>query len=313
MKKVLVLGGTGFLGRHLGAAFVAAGAQVSSAARGGPVRVDLTAMEPDELTALLHRISPDVVVNAAGRAWRATQHDMHEANAVAVEKLVDSLAQLPGRPRLVQLGSIHEYGPGTVGAGTGEHHTPAPVTAYGRSKLAGSQAVIDGVRANRLDAVVLRLANVSGPGTHRGSLLGTIAAQLCAAADRRSSEPVELRLAPLRARRDFVDVRDVTDAVLAAAGLPYSYGEQPVVNIGRGVAIPMRELVERMIELSGARVRIVEDPGAGAQRSDVEWQQLDISRARRLLGWHPRRDMDESLRDLLAAELAAGATGASSP
>ncbi|MFE0042374.1 NAD-dependent epimerase/dehydratase family protein [Streptomyces albireticuli] len=298
MRRVLVLGGTGFLGAHLVDAFTATGAEVLSASRGGPLSVDLTAAGPDELASVLRGIAPDVVVNAAGRAWQASEEEMLRANAEAVETLVAALTRLPSRPRLVQLGSVHEYGPGTVGTGTSEHEVPAPVTAYGRSKLRGSRAVLDGVRAGGLNGVVLRLANVCGPGAPRGSLLGAVAARL---ADHSGAGPVELRLSPLRARRDFVDVRDVAAAVVAAADLPYPDGAKPVVNVGRGVAVPARDLVDRLIALSGVPVRIVETPEAGARRDDVEWQQLDISRARLLLGWRPRRGLDESLRDLLAS------------
>ncbi|MBB5119702.1 hypothetical protein AF335_12230 [Streptomyces eurocidicus] len=307
MRRVLVLGGTGFLGAHLVGAFAATGAEVLSASRGGPLSVDLTAASPDELAAVLRDARPDVVVNAAGRAWQATEREMREANAVAVGKLVGALARLPSRPRLIQLGSVHEYGPGTVGAGTSEHEVPAPVTAYGRSKLDGSLAVLEGVRSGGLNAVVLRLANVCGPGAPRGSLLGAVTAQL---AGHSGVGPVELRLAPLRARRDFVDVRDVAAAVVAAADLPYPDGAKPVVNVGRGVAVPMRDLVERLIALSGVPVRIEEIPDAGAARNDVEWQQLDISRARLLLGWRPRYGLDESLRDLLASGTTAAVTAA---
>ncbi|MET9606961.1 NAD(P)-dependent oxidoreductase [Streptomyces sp. NPDC006512] len=301
-RHVLLLGGTGFLGTRLHSAFDAAGYRVTTASRtGGPVRLDLTATAPGELAALLDDLRPDLVVNAAGRAWQATEQDMLEANALAVEDLVEALAAAPGRPRLVHLGTIHEYGPGTVGSGTPEEHEPAPVTAYGKSKLRGSLAVLRAVEAGRLDAVVLRVANVCGPGTARGSLLGSVGARL-ADAVRAGTPELELRLAPLRARRDYVDVRDVCDAVLAAASVPLG-PKDATINVGRGTAVPVRDLVDRLAACSGLDVRIVEERAGDTGRTDVEWQQSDISRARRVLGWSPRRSLDESLGDLLSAEL----------
>ncbi|MEU3692465.1 NAD-dependent epimerase/dehydratase family protein [Streptomyces narbonensis] len=300
---VLVLGGTGFLGRHIAAGFAATGAEVVPSARHGANRVDLTAADPGPLAALLRDVRPDVVVNASGRAWAAGAQEMAAANCDAVATLAAALAELPAPPRLIHLGSVHEYGPGTVGAGTREDHEPAPVTDYGRSKLGGTRAVLDAVRTEGLDAIVLRLANVCGPGTHRGSLLGAVGARLAEAlaaagpaAD--PADPLELRLAPLRAHRDFVDVRDVVDAVLAAAGAPRQ--AHPVINIGSGAARPMRRIIDRLVALSGLPVRIVEDAG-DPLRTDAEWQQLDITRARRVLNWSPARDLDTSLSDLLGA------------
>ncbi|MGW7317867.1 NAD-dependent epimerase/dehydratase family protein [Streptomyces sp. NPDC054865] len=302
-RRVLILGGTGFLGSRLRTAFDASGFEVTTASRtGGTVRVDLAATTPGELTALLGDVRPDLVVNAAGRIWDATEQDLLGTNALAVEALVEALADAPGRPRLIQLGTIHEYGPGTIGSGIAERQEPAPVTPYGKSKLRGSQAVQRAVGAGRLDAVVLRVGNVYGPGTGRGSLLGSVGARL-AEALRAGSPRLELRLAPLRARRDYVDVRDVCDAVLAAAATAPGPPDT-TINVGRGVAVSVRDLVDRLAALSGLDVRIVEERAAGAGRTDVEWQQSDISRAHRVLGWYPRRSPEESLRDLLRAELA---------
>jgi nucleoside-diphosphate-sugar epimerase len=112
-----------------------------------------------------------------------------------------------------------------------------------------------------------------------------------------------LPLTPLRAHRDLVDVRDVADAVVAAAGAPADAVAEAgaVINIARGETVPVRELVDLMIACSGRRVRIQEGEPAQASRSDALWQRLDISRARQLLGWAPRRTLTDSVRDLLTS------------
>ncbi|WP_374119440.1 NAD-dependent epimerase/dehydratase family protein [Streptomyces sp. RKAG290] len=78
---IVVLGGTGFLGRHVRTAFRSAGAEVVSVSRpglAGPGRDDLTgdrqvaldllAVRPDELAETLAALDPDTVVNASGRS-----------------------------------------------------------------------------------------------------------------------------------------------------------------------------------------------------------------------------------------------------
>jgi nucleoside-diphosphate-sugar epimerase len=302
--SVVVLGGTGFLGGHIRATFEAAGWRVrtvSSTATGpGSVRLDLNGVTRWRLDALLDEVAAGVVVNAAGRVWRVTERQMFEANAELVERLAAGLAGRPDRPRLIQLGSVHEYGPGVAGAGTTEDRPTVPVTAYGRSKLRGAQAVLG---AADLDGVVLRLANVCGPGTPPGSLLGDVARHLAdvARTGRAGTAEAHLRLAPLDAYRDFVDVRDVAEAVLAAAQAPADRVAGNVINVGSGVALPVRRIVARMVALSGLAVQVVEQPDPGPARRDVQWQQLDITRAERLLGWRPRCGLDESLREQLAA------------
>jgi nucleoside-diphosphate-sugar epimerase len=316
--SVVVLGGTGFLGRHLGEAFAALGARVHTVSRTGghdpardhtSVRLDLLAAAPEEIAGLLDSIGADVVVNAAGRAWRADEEQMAAGNAELVERLVVALAELSGPPvRLIQLGSVHEYGAGALDAATGEDHTPAPVTAYGRTKLMGTRTVLRATSERSVDGVVLRLANVIGAGVPEGSLFGRVAAHLgeAARADARGEKAAELRLPPLRAARDLVDVGDAVAATLAAATAPGAAVTGRAINVGRGEAVPMRGLIHRMVSLSGLEVPVVEDPEGSLSRTDVAWQRLDIARAERLLGWRPRRYLDDSLRDLLAPVMPPG-------
>jgi nucleoside-diphosphate-sugar epimerase len=292
-RAVLVLGASGFVGGHVCRAFAAAGWRVAGVARSTPDTpaaydihgLDLARADPEQIVALVRGHGADVVVNAAGAVWGATEAEMDLSNRDLVRRLV---AARP--PRLIQLGSVHEYGP-VPRAGITEAGPTAPVTPYGRSKLAGARALLD----SGTEGLVLRVSNVSGPGTSPLSLLGMVAAHLA----RDSGEP--LRLAPLLAHRDFVDVRDVADAVLAAAS---SKATGRAVNIGGGHATSVREVVARLVALAGRDTRIVETPvagaGAGARPPEAEWQRLDITLADRLLGWRPRISLDESLRDLLA-------------
>ncbi|MFF3887097.1 NAD-dependent epimerase/dehydratase family protein [Streptomyces sp. NPDC001914] len=317
--SVLVLGGTGFLGRRIGAACAAEGARVHLVSRGAPaagapaagpgaraVGLDLVTASPREIADVLGAAGADVVVNAAGRAWQADEAQMAAGNAALVERVVAALTALPGPPvRLVQLGTVHEYGAGAPDAATGEDHEPAPVTPYGRTKLRGTRAVLRAGREQGVDGVVLRLANVVGAGVPEGSLFGRVAAHLGAAAraDARGEKPAALSLPPLRAARDLVDAEDVVKAVLAAATAPTADVAGQVINVGRGTAVPMRDLVDRMIALSGLEVPVTEAAGGPGSRTDVAWQCLDVSRARRLLGWRPLRGLDDSLRELLASVL----------
>ncbi|MGW2331265.1 NAD-dependent epimerase/dehydratase family protein [Streptomyces sp. NPDC001700] len=298
--SVVVLGGTGALGGAVRSAFEAVGARVLVVSRHEPepgetvswAGLDLTRASSGQLAAVLAGTAPDIVVNAAGLTRGGTEEELAEANAGLVRTLVEAVAALPYRPRLVQLGSVHEYGPVCRGVGITEDLPPAPVSAYGRAKLLGAQALLRATRAGAVDGTVLRIAQVFGPGAPRADLLGTVARHLA------SHRPGPLRLEPLAGRWDFVDVRDAAAAALAAATAPRASGQ--VVNIGCGQALSVRRLVERMIVLSGLGVPLVEEPGAGGHGAGPAWQRVDISRARLLLGWRPRFGTVRSLRDQLA-------------
>ncbi|MGW7071684.1 activator-dependent family glycosyltransferase [Streptomyces sp. NPDC054855] len=303
-RRALVLGGTGFLGRRIAAAFEATGTETVCVSRtasgdGRSVALDLAAAEPAELDRLLTDTRPDVVVNAAGIAWQSDEDGMRRLNADFAARLAAAAARSAHDPLLIQLGTVHEYGPAPDGTSIGEDHETAPITHYGRTKLLGTQAVLEAVREDGLRAAVLRIVNVCGPGTPPTSLLGLVSAQVARhATDEEPPPPLEV--SPLVARRDYVDVRDVADAVLAVADAPGGAAVGRVFNVGRGAAVPVRDLVERLVALGGVPDAVRERPAEGGGGvGGAAWQQVDISRARDVLGWRPRRSLEDSLRDQL--------------
>ncbi|MBT2388374.1 NAD(P)-dependent oxidoreductase [Streptomyces sp. ISL-1] len=294
--RVVVLGGTGFLGRHVCVALGERGFDVVAVARRPPVDAipgrflarDLVQLSPQELAKDLDEIRPAVVVNTVGSIWGRTDEQMWKAAAVPTLRLLDALALLSERPRMVHLGSVLEYGRMTPGSTAGAATVAKPTSAYGRAKLAATQAVLERMEAGELEGMVLRVSNLAGPGSPDVSLLGQVARQLLAAGER----PAVVRLDPLLAHRDYVDVRDVADAVVAATASKVS-GE--LVDIGSGESTPVRTVVDLLIERSRLPAAVVERSGSGKQHSTETWSRVDIGPAERLLGWRPRRPLADAV------------------
>ncbi|QOV35719.1 NAD(P)-dependent oxidoreductase [Streptomyces ferrugineus] len=294
---VLVLGGSGFVGREVCAALTARGQRALSAARGPQdgaapgvraIRLDLGSDDAGQALAhLLDSERPHTVVNCVGSIWGRTDAEMAPAIVAPTLRLLAALGRAAVRPRLVHLGSVLEYGP--VPAGTTARGPARPDTEYGRAKLAATEAVLAAHRAGDVDALVLRVANVAGPGTPAVSLLGRVAARLAAAAP--GTGPVSVELSPLRAHRDYVDVRDVADAVVRATDR-HVPAAGAVVDIGRGEAVPVRELVDLLIAVSGVRARVTERGAPGA----ADWMRVDPGPALDLLGWRPRHSLTDAVR-----------------
>ncbi|MFJ6103414.1 NAD-dependent epimerase/dehydratase family protein [Streptomyces sp. NPDC092359] len=298
-----VLGATGCVGREVCAALGRSGYDVLAVARRPRPdlaphafhALDVAAADPAALAALLTTARVEVVVNATG-GWVSTEEAMHHAHVQLVDRLLAATALMPRRPRIVQVGTIHEYGFVPDGVPIDERVEPNPTTPYARTKHAGSEALLAATRAGEADGVVLRAVNVCGPHTTRASFLGTVMAQLAEA-----SEPEGPELTIADARRDYIDVRDLARAVVRGARAPV-VGQ--VINIGRGEAVSMRELVSLLVSASGMPPHLVRERSARVESKGGSWTQADITLAGRLLDWSPRIPLARAMADMWATDRA---------
>ncbi|MEW9522019.1 NAD-dependent epimerase/dehydratase family protein [Streptomyces tubercidicus] len=290
--RVAVLGATGCLGRHICTAFAADGSEVVAVARryapGTAAHrfrsLDLAGSTSEELARVLAQENVDVVVNAT-LGWG---DELHYTNVQLVERLVGALTAMQTPPRLVHLGTIHEYGPVPFGTAIHEDTVPAPTNPYGQTKLTASRMVLDAVRNSAFDGVVLRVANTVGPHPSLESFFGSLAVRL---RDVDAATGIELTIAD--AERDYVDVRDAVDAVVRAARSTLA---DPLVNIGCGQAMSVRKLVTELVTAAGLPVEAIREQRGEVHSRGGDWVQVDISRAARLLGWRPRFAIGESMR-----------------
>lgn len=306
-RRVAVLGGTGWVGRHVCAALAARGDDVLVIARHPAPHIRPCAFEPLDLahagqgriTGLLRERRIDTVVNAtdalnATDGWARADEDLDAVNVALVHRLLAALGELPWRSRVVHIGTLHEYGDVPPGTLIDEQVPPRPGSAYARTKLAGSQAVLDAVRTGRTDGLVLRASNVCGPYPSPASFPGKLVGMLRRAlAD---DEPMTVVLTG--ARRDFVDVRDLADAVVRAVHSPAT---GHALNIGSGRAVDIRTLVRLFVTAAGHSTDLIDERARDVAGLGGAWTRADVTLAGRLLGWHPRTGLAESLGDMWTA------------
>ena len=286
-KRVVILGAAGFVGRHVRGALHEMGAEITGVDQPGCAG-DLVGLDVTRSAALdrfLRRNRPHIVLNLAGYGVSPDQQDEGLARALNAELPDHLCAALDGTgAMLVHVGSAFEYG--GVGGDLEEDGPAAPTSVYGKTKLAGTEAVRRWGRDTGLHAVTARLFTVYGPGEQPHRLLPS----LFRAVD--SGE-----ILPMTAGeqlRDFTYVGDVADG-LCLLGLT---GGKPgeVINLATGVLTPVREFAEIAARAIGLPERQLGFGAVDSRPDEMAHAPPTLVRLRRRTGWTPPTRIEDGVR-----------------
>ncbi len=298
MPVWVVTGGSGFLGSHLlarlrsradDAEVVAVGRKAPAGWLGRFVSADFE--DRDAVARVATELRPSVVFHLAGQTPPARPEEFYRGNTLATVAWLDALRGLNQPVRVILVGSASELGPVPVAdLPVGESWICRPTDAYGLSKWLATAA---GLAARPpLEVVVARVFNPVGPGLPESQSLGRFARALA-----RGRGPLTLTVGDLGAARDFVDARDVAEALISLA----SRGDPGrVYHVGTGQSHRVGDGLDRLIALSGRPVSVEVDPTFGRPTGPGD-SRADITRIGVEVGWSPRIDWEQSLLDLWAS------------
>jgi nucleoside-diphosphate-sugar epimerase len=198
---------------------------------------------------------------------------------------------------LVHASSADIYGASfRVGRALDEGAATAPMNTYAATKAAADLA-LGAMAADGLRVVRLRPFNHTGPGQTESFVVPAFAAQVARIAAGRQA-PV-LQVGNLDAARDFLDVRDVCAAYVAAIARAETLAPGALFNIASGVPRRIGDMLDDLLRLAGVAARIETDP-TRMRPSDIPTASGDATAARDTLGWAPVVAWEATLRDVLA-------------
>jgi UDP-glucose 4-epimerase len=287
-RRILVTGGSGFIGRHVVADLSGAGARVrvlDLQPHPDPevelVQGDLA--EPETLQDALHGGVDGVVhLAAVTSVLRSVEHPVltHRTNVEGTAMLLEAARQAGARS-LVFASTNAVTGPMQGPAITGAE-VLQPLTPYGATKAAGEMLMSAYTASYGLRCVALRLTNVYGPGMQAKD---SIVARLMRAI--RLGKPFEIYGDGTQVR-DYVHAADVTAAV--RLGLADERWAGPVV-IGAGRSLSVLEVIDAVRRVTGAELDVQHGPARPGEMPAVI---VDPSAARQA-GWSPRYALEDGL------------------
>ncbi|MBT5271591.1 MAG: NAD-dependent epimerase/dehydratase family protein [Candidatus Marinimicrobia bacterium] len=164
-----------------------------------------------------------------------------------------------------------------------------PESAYGWSKLMGEYEAELAAQEGLLDVGILRLHNVYGPPCELDPEKSQVIPALCRKAIMHSTEPFVV-WGSGNQRRAFVYVDDVVDALVLVLERGMNQG---VIQIGPSESISISEIANKVVALSGKDIEIEYD--TNRPEGDMD-RTADWSKAKEILGWEPRIQIDEGLQ-----------------
>lgn len=309
MKRVLVTGATGFIGRAVCDDAMARGWRVRAALRSRDVRL-ASPVEQRQIGDISDANwascleDTQAVIHLAGIAHeikgQQAEAVYHRVNSAASERLAREAAR-HGVRRFVFVSSIKVNGERTApGQAFRSSDVPAPRDRYGESKWHAERALARVAAETGIEVTVVRPPLVYGPGV-RANFLRLI---------RLVDSGLPLPFASIHNRRSLVYVGNLSDLLLACASAPQAAGRTLLAADARDLSTP--QLVAMIATALGRRPRLLPFPpallravAAACGQADkvgrlVESLVVDAAETRDLLDWQPRCDVTQALAQTIA-------------
>jgi UDP-glucose 4-epimerase len=293
-ESILILGGGGFIGRHVVERFVQSGAKVTVLDRFMPDDLDRSSVN----WIVGSTSDQDLLKNALVGISHVIDLASSEKPGTLITSIADHISNTVGNTLRIaetcQRAGVKSYiytsSGGTVYGETSlevltEDCPCKPINYYGAGKLTIEQYLRLLSRGGDFKAIVLRLANPFGERQRAVQGQGFIAAVFNAL---KSGEALEI-WGKGDTIRDFIYVGDVADAFYHAV---LYYGYESVFNIGSGMGRSLNEILAVIEDKCG---QIVQKKYLETRNIDVKRSILDISRAERELKWHPKTEFGDAI------------------
>jgi nucleoside-diphosphate-sugar epimerase len=291
MKRILVTGATGLIGRHALPALVKRGFVVDALQHHAPAQAEAVVrwhqadlLEP----AQIHRLVAEVgAFHLLHFAWYAMPKDYRTSSenlrwVQATIELVRAFREAGGE-RAVVAGTCFEY---DLRYGfCSEALTPLyPATLYGVCKNSLDQILTAYSKQSGLSLAWSRIFFLYGPFEPPGRLVSSVAAGLL------RREPVNCSHG--NQLRDFTHVVDIADAIAALT----DSAVQGAVNIASGRAVPLRDIIYGLADELGGH-DLIKLGAIQVPADDPPMIVADIHRLRDEVGWQPSITLKEGLAD----------------
>ena len=290
MKRVLITGSNGFIGRHCLAGLIERGFEVHSVIRDKNTQIDLPEVQwnvadilnPDDIKSLFEKIRPSYLIHLAwytapGAYWTSSENLNWLQSSIEILRAF----KLYGGQRILAIGTCAEYD--WQFGYCSERVTPlAPSTLYSTCKNALHEVLTSFARQEGISAAWGRIFFLYGPYEHPTRLVPSIINSLLDGRPALCTHGNQIR--------DFLYVEDVASSLTALLDSEV----EGAVNIASGKPVAVRDIIYRIAEKLG-RPDLIQLGAISAPDSEVPLLVANVSRLHQEVGWAPHYDLDTGL------------------
>ena len=302
MKKrnILITGGTGFIGANLTHALLDGKFKIHVLVRKSSNiwrlkniqkkiqfhELDLMNINDDKI---IKKINPEIVFHCAAYGINSKESNyskMIKTNVHGTLNLFSILSNLNVK-RIVNIGSVFEYGVKSGNRGLLETNSLNPLTFYGITKASQTNIAQYFFKLRSLPVTTLRLFTPYGRFENKGRLVSDIMFAII--------NNKKLVISSPKSVRDFIFIDDVVDAMIKASKTPNIEGE--IFNIGAGKLKSVKKIVEICKKFTNFNkdISLLE-----SQKRDYDISggkgYANIQKAKKILHWKPKNSIEQGLK-----------------
>lgn len=294
-KKILVTGGSGFIGTNLIKKLISFGALVTNFDLANGQNID----NENQLATYVKR-KYDIIYHLAGFSGSSESNQERlksfRINTFAAVNLYELLIKFSPKTKIIISSSRLEYGKLQY-LPVDENHPIQPTSAYGLSKLTATQTALVFHKINNLDVTIFRTSNVYGP--HKDTKFAgyNIINHFI---DLVLKDKILTIFGDGTQKRDYLFIDDLVNAFLLATS-KNSFGQ--IYNLGAGVGIRFKDMAALIVKKVGrGKLKFVKWP-EDFQRVETGSYVTDLTKAKRDLGFNPKISFEEGVQRIVRGKL----------
>lgn len=304
-KRVLITGAGGFIGSHLTEKLVELGSEVTALVQYNPVgNWGWLEKSPNSIKRKLNVVLGDIrdysllekvikkndiifhLASLIGIPYSYVSPDSYLNTNIKGTLNLLMAAKFYNIERFIHTSTSEVYG-SAIYTPIDEKHPLQAQSPYAASKIAADKLVESFNKSYNIKTCIIRPFNTYGPRQSARAVIPTIISQ--------ALTKEEVTLGSLHPIRDFSFIDDLTEGFIKIAEKDAAVGE--TINIGSGMGYSVEQLSKKIFKIIGKKKRIVfESERERPDKSEVSKLIADNAKAKKLLQWITKIDIDEGLK-----------------